>query len=83
MACSLDFFPENSSVFMVIFLVFFCMATVYQLEVSRSVVYAACCHMALVFALVRSCNISKFVLLLFVPFLYVFLNLLLIIRRKG
>ena len=39
----------------------FCMATVQQLgEDSWSVVYAACCHMTLVFAVMHLYNISEF-----------------------
>ena len=34
----------------------FCMAPVWQLEVSWSVVCAACCHMAMVFAVMHLCT---------------------------
>ena len=47
------------------------MAPVQQLgEVSWSVVCAACCPMALVFAVMHLYNILDFLLLLSIPFLY-------------
>ena len=60
------------------------MTPVYKLgEVSWSVVRAACCHMALVFAVMHLCNVLNFLLLLSIPFLYLFKNLVLINRRNG
>ena len=58
---SSDFFPENSPIVFVKRL--FCMASVQQLrEVSWSVVCAACCHMALVFAVMHLYNILEFLI---------------------
>ena len=62
------------------------MAPVQQLgEVSWLVVCAACCHMTLVFAIMRLCIFFKynFSLLLSIPFLYLKKNLVLINRRNG
>ena len=61
------------------------MAPVQQLgEDSWSVVCAACCHMTLVFAAMHLYNILEFFLLLLsIPFLYFFKNLVLINRRNG
>ena len=51
------FSPENSSIFFILEIGFFCMAPVQQLgEVSWSVVCEACCHMALVFAVMHLYN---------------------------
>ena len=65
------------------------MVPVQQLgEVSWSVVYAACCHMALVFAVMHLYNINLLLLLLFLLLsilvcTFFFFNLVLINRRNG
>ena len=60
----------------------FCTAPVQQLvEVSWSVVCAACCHMVLVFAVIHLYVL--FSLLLCIPFLIPYLDLVMINRRNG
>ena len=71
-------FPENSSIFFVkrwtfFNFLFFYMAPVWQLrEVSRSVVCAACCRMALVFAVMHLYNIYIYFFYCFCPFLFLY-----------
>ena len=60
------------------------MTPVWQLgEVSWLVVCAACCHMALVFAVLQLYNILNFLLLLSISFFILFKNLVLINRLNG
>ena len=80
---SSELFPRNSSIFFIKRQVF-CMTPVQQLgEVSWWVVCAACCHMALVFAVMHLHNILKFLIASVYSFFNTFLNLVLINQQNG